>query len=104
MTLAGYAVLVGVPDISTAWVNLLGFSEVQVGRVAGADLGGLSVGALATSFIISKASREQIMLIGTFIAVLFGWLMGPAMGVLSLGAICSSLLMSNASKRQIIIF
>ena len=104
MTLAGYAVLVGVPVISTAWVNLLGFSEVQVGRVAGADLGGLSVGALATSFIISKASREQIMLIGTFIAVLFGWLVGPAMGVLSLGAICSSLLMSNASKRQIIIF
>ena len=45
MTLAGYAVLVGVPVISTAWVNLLGFSEVQVGRVAGADLGGLSFGA-----------------------------------------------------------
>ncbi len=42
MSLAGYAVLVGVPVISTAWVNLLGFSEVEVGRVAGADLGGLA--------------------------------------------------------------
>ena len=28
MTLVGYGVLVGVPVISTAWVNLLGFSEV----------------------------------------------------------------------------
>ena len=61
MTLAGYAVLVGIPVISTAWVNLLGFSEVQVGRVAGADLGGLSVGAVATSLFISRVSRRQII-------------------------------------------
>ena len=33
MTLAGYAVLVGVPVISTAWVNLLGFSEVQLSLI-----------------------------------------------------------------------
>ena len=68
MTLAGYAVLVGVPVISTAWVNLLGFSEVQVGRVAGADLGGLSVGAVATSLFISKVSRRQIIFLGIFLA------------------------------------
>jgi hypothetical protein len=30
MTLVGYAVLVGVPVISTAWVELLGFTEEQV--------------------------------------------------------------------------
>ncbi len=30
MTLVGYAVLVGVPVISTAWVELLGFTEAQV--------------------------------------------------------------------------
>ena len=70
MTLAGYAVLVGVPVISSAWVNLLGFSEVQVGRVAGADLGGLSIGAVATSVIISRISRRQLILIGILIAVL----------------------------------
>ncbi len=68
MTLAGYAVLVGVPVISTAWVNLLGFSEVQVGRVAGADLGGLSVGAVATSLFISKVSRRQLIILGISIA------------------------------------
>ena len=69
MTLAGYG-SVGVPVISSAWVNLLGFSEVQVGRVAGADLGGLSVGAVATSLIISRISRRQLILIGILIAVL----------------------------------
>ena len=31
MTLVGYGVLVGVPVISTAWVELLGFTEEQVG-------------------------------------------------------------------------
>ena len=70
MTLAGYAVLVGVPVISSAWVNLLGFSEVQVGRVAGADLGGLSVGAVFTSLIISRISRRRLILLGILIAVL----------------------------------
>lgn len=41
MCLVGYGVLVGIPVISTAWVEFLGLSEEQVGRVAGADLGGL---------------------------------------------------------------
>ena len=38
MALVGYAVMVGIPVISTSWVNNLGFTEVEVGRVAGADL------------------------------------------------------------------
>jgi hypothetical protein len=46
MCLVGYGVLVGIPVISTAWVGFLGFTEQEVGRVAGADLGGLSLGAV----------------------------------------------------------
>jgi hypothetical protein len=34
MTLVGYGFLVGIPVISTAWAELLGFSELEVGRVA----------------------------------------------------------------------
>ncbi|MGI9261228.1 MAG: MFS transporter, partial [Woeseiaceae bacterium] len=60
MTLTGYAVLVGVPVISTAWVNLLGFTEVEVGRVAGADLGGLSIGAVLTALVIAKVNRRWL--------------------------------------------
>jgi MFS family permease len=70
MTLVGYGVLVGIPVISTAWVTLLGFTEVEVGRVAGADLGGLSAGAIFTSLIIAKTNRRILVLIGIAIAVL----------------------------------
>ena len=69
MTLTGYAVLVGVPVISTAWVNLLGFSEVEVGRVAGTDLGGLSLGALVAALLVAKVNRRLLVLAAIAIAV-----------------------------------
>jgi predicted MFS family arabinose efflux permease len=69
MTLVGYAVLVGVPVISTAWVELLGFSEEQVGRVAGADLGGLSLGAVLASLVVSRMDRRLLVLLSIVIAV-----------------------------------
>ena len=37
MALAGYAVMVGMPVISTSWVNNLGFTDEQVGFVAGIE-------------------------------------------------------------------
>jgi predicted MFS family arabinose efflux permease len=69
MTLVGYAVLVGVPVISTAWVELLGFTEEQVGRVAGADLGGLSLGAVLASLLVSRMNRRLLILISVAIAI-----------------------------------
>ena len=60
MTLVGYGVLVGIPVISTAWVELLGFSEIEVGRVAGADLGGLSVGAVLTALFMGHTNRRYL--------------------------------------------
>jgi predicted MFS family arabinose efflux permease len=69
MTLIGYGVLVGIPVISTAWVELLGFTEEQVGRVAGADLGGLSAGAVLTSVLIRTWNRHLLLLIGGLIAI-----------------------------------
>ena len=59
MALVGYSVMVSIPVISTAWVNLLGFTEIEVGRVAGADLGGLSLGALVTAAIITRFNRRH---------------------------------------------
>jgi len=69
MTLAGYGVLVGIPVISTAWVELLGFTEEQVGRVAGADLGGLALGAVLTSLLISRMNRRVLVLMGAGMAI-----------------------------------
>jgi hypothetical protein len=61
MALVGYGVMVGIPVISTAWVSLLGFSEVQVGRVAGADLGGFSVGAILVSLFVARINRRYLV-------------------------------------------
>ena len=69
MTLVGYAVLVGVPVISTAWVELLGFTEEQVGRVAGADLGGLSLGAVIASLLVARMNRRALVLISVAIVI-----------------------------------
>jgi predicted MFS family arabinose efflux permease len=69
MTLVGYGVLVGIPVISTAWVELLGFSEVEVGRVAGADLGGLSLGAAITALFIARVNRRWLVLGSAALAI-----------------------------------
>lgn len=69
MTLVGYAVLVGVPVISTAWVELLGFTEEQVGRVAGADLGGLSLGAVMAALLVGRMNRRLLVLISVAIVI-----------------------------------
>ena len=74
MTLVGYGVMVGIPVISTAWVGLLGFTEEQVGRVAGADLGGLSLGAIVTALIITRMNRKYLVLLGGGIAILANYL------------------------------
>lgn len=69
MTLVGYGVLVGIPVISTAWVNLLGFTEVEVGRVAGADLGGLSLGAMLASLLVARINRRLLVLCAAAVAI-----------------------------------
>ena len=69
MALAGYGVLVGIPVISTAWVNLLGFTEVQVGWVAGADLLGLGLGAALAALVVAKWNRRYIILGSAAIAI-----------------------------------
>ena len=69
MTLVGYGVLVGIPVISTAWVQQLGFTEVQVGRVAGANLGGLSAGAVLAALFIAQMNRRLLILIAAMIAI-----------------------------------
>jgi predicted MFS family arabinose efflux permease len=70
MALVGYGVLVGIPVISTAWVQLLGFTEVEVGRVAGADLGGLSLGAILASLLVHRCNRRVLVLLAIALSVL----------------------------------
>ena len=69
MALVGYGVMVGIPVISTAWVTLLGFTEVQVGRVAGADLGGFSAGAVLASLLVARVNRRLLVLAAAAVAM-----------------------------------
>ena len=69
MALAGYTVMVGIPVISTAWVELLGFTEVQVGRIAGADLGGFSLGAVLVAPFVAKVNRRLLVVAAAIVVV-----------------------------------
>ncbi|MCH1580554.1 MAG: MFS transporter [Luminiphilus sp.] len=69
MTLVGYSVLVALPAINSAWVDQLGFSEVQVNRVASADLLGLFIGAVLTSLLIRTRNRQTLTYLGIALAI-----------------------------------
>ena len=69
MALVGYSVMVSVPVLSTAWVGMQGFTEEQVGRVAGADLGGLSLGAILASFLVARVNRRILVLAGLILSI-----------------------------------
>ena len=70
MTLVGYSVLVALPAINGAWVEQLGFSEVEVNRVASADLLGLFIGAVMTSVLIKRWNRQRLAYLGIALAIL----------------------------------
>ena len=69
MALVGYSVMVSVPVLSTAWVGMLGFTEEQVGRVAGADLGGFSFGAILSSVLVARVNRRFLVLAGLILSI-----------------------------------
>ena len=69
MALVGYTVMVTVPVLSTALVAMLGFTEEQVGRVWGADLGGLSLGAMMTAILISRVNRRLLVMAGVVLSI-----------------------------------
>lgn len=74
MTLVGYSVLVALPAINSAWVEQLGFTEVEVNRVASADLLGLFLGSVAVSFFIRLLDRRKLIYAGIAIAIAANWL------------------------------
>lgn len=69
LAIVGYGVLVGIPVISTAWVNQIGFTEVEVGRLASADLGGLSIGSIFAAFLAPRFNRRGIAISAIFLTI-----------------------------------
>ena len=69
MALTGYAVMVGLPVISTSWVKNLGFTDQQVGYVASADLFGLAIGAVVAYFVVAKYDRRFLTILAAGVAI-----------------------------------
>jgi len=69
MALVGYSVMVTVPVLSTALVNGLGSTEEQVGRVWGADLGGLSIGAVTAALLLARVNRRHLVMAGIVLCI-----------------------------------
>ncbi len=69
MALVGYTVMVSVPVLSTALVVQQGFTEEQVGRVWGADLGGLSLGAVLSALLVARVNRQYLVLAGVVLSI-----------------------------------
>jgi predicted MFS family arabinose efflux permease len=69
MALVGYAVMVGLPVISSSWVNNLGFNEQQVGYVASADLFGLAIGAVLSYFVVARFDRRYLAIAAAAVAI-----------------------------------
>lgn len=69
MALVGYSVMVSVPVLSTALVGMLGFTEEQVGRVWGADLGGLSLGAIMSALLVARVNRRFLVFAGVILSI-----------------------------------
>lgn len=69
MALTGYAVMVGLPVISTSWVNNLGFTDDQVGFVAGIDQFGFALGAVFAFFTVAKFDRRMLTIFAAIVAV-----------------------------------
>ena len=69
MALVGYSVMVSVPVLSTALVNHLGFTDEQVGRVWGADMLGLSIGAVMTAILVARVNRRHLLWAGVILSI-----------------------------------
>jgi len=65
----GYTVMVSVPVLSTALVQMAGYTEEQVGRVWGADLGGLSLGAILSSVLVARVNRRYLVIAGVILSI-----------------------------------
>jgi len=69
MALTGYAVMVGMPVISTSWVNNLGFTDEQVGFVAGIDQLGFALGAVVAFFTVARFDRRFLTFCAAVVAI-----------------------------------
>lgn len=70
MILTGYAALVGLPALSTAWSTTLHCGQADVGLLSATELGGLSAGAVLCATLLRGARRAHVVFAAAIVALL----------------------------------
>ncbi len=67
---AGTGVAMGLPLLVGSMAESLGFSNQQLGWLASSDMGGLFVGSVLTSFLVTRINRRFLAAAGLFLVIL----------------------------------
>ncbi len=70
MALVGYTVMMAIPVLSTALVERGGFSDIEVGRIWGADMGGFAIGAALSALFVGRMNRRHLVWIGVALCII----------------------------------
>lgn len=69
----GMAVFIGLPMYISALEEVLEFSEQDLGILSSADLGGVFLGSVLTSFLVTKINRQHLVVAGLLVTVAATW-------------------------------
>lgn len=74
ISIVGNAVFIGMPMLVGAMAESLGFNEQQLGWLASADLFGIFVASIATSWLLNRINRQRLALFGITLAIITNYL------------------------------
>ncbi|BFM17890.1 hypothetical protein R50073_40730 [Maricurvus nonylphenolicus] len=74
ISIVGNAVFIGMPMLVGAMAESLGFDEQQLGWLASADLFGIFVASIATSWLLNRTNRQWLALFGIALAITTNYL------------------------------
>ena len=73
---AGTGVAMGMPLLVGSMAESLGFNEQQLGWLASSDMGGLFVGSVLTSLLVTKVNRRHLAAAGLLLVIHLGYQKG----------------------------
>jgi predicted MFS family arabinose efflux permease len=74
ISIVGNAVFIGMPMLVGAMAESLGFDEQQLGWLASADLFGIFMASIATSWLLNRVNRQWLALFGIALAITTNYL------------------------------
>ena len=90
---AGTGVAMGLPLLVGSMAESLGFSDQELGWLASFDMGGLFVGSVLTSLVVTRVNRRFLAAVGLFLVILGNYLstQSPDLLPLMLSRFCAGI-------------